>query len=654
MRSHPHPLPARARTAWILAAGAMAMAPFAVADPARPEWLDIRPRTGGSLEHPTQAVLVGTRVVVADAGQVKAVTLPEGHLDVLFGRSPSDARTAPAARRERQDAWGLAVDSQGRLTVALTSSHQVVRWTPEAGMQLLLGLTGGQSGRGKDRDGKAGPQYGLDRPMGLASGPEGTIYVADSENHQLLERKQGGRTRVLAGPEPVARCPLAGAGAGVEVRIRQPRGLVAAPDGSLLFTTANPPGVWRRKRGGAIEPLPGLVDPEAPSFSPSQDSQRHADSLNCPSGLVLGPDGSVLVADPLEDRVWLQRPAGGKVQVELPPGCGSGGARLISVSGIDHGGVVLTAEGRMWVSFPWRDAKAQGPSRGDRDGPPRTGDGKAEDPASRLFELAATLHGAHQPRPAAAPRPMAGDRMETKAAPAAGAVASAAPRPVRVESSQPDAAPPAGPGGVAGEPPAGTKRPKREESQVDASPLPASKRPRREKGGMEAAAAEASGAGSQTGARGAGPGSPARKVAASASQEGSLNLRLDLSEDLGRPPAAPESPEPDLEAGARRDPDQAMRALVMDEVGVRRLMTFEQADTVESWLREHLPGLQPSRAERISLAERTGLRTSYIGELLEAVRGIMAAAADAGPSGPDPLPEWDVAPPNGNPMDWQE
>jgi sugar lactone lactonase YvrE len=621
----------------ILATGVLAMAPFAAANPARPEWLDIRPRGGGSLDHPTQAVLMGTRVVVADAGQVKAVTLPEGNLEVLVGSRRTGEPSAPAPGSGRQDAWGLAVDSLGRLTIAQTARHQVLRWTPEAGTQLLLGRTGGRSGRGKakDQDGKAGPLYGLDRPMGLAAGPDGTIYVADSENHQLLERRQGGRTQVLAGPEPVVPCK--GAGAEATVRIRQPRGLVAAPDGSLLFTTASPAGVWRRNRDGAIEPLPGLVDPEAPSFSPSQDSQRHADSLNSPSGLALGPDGSVLVADPLENRVWLQRPAGGKVRVELPPGCGAGGARLISVSGIAHGGVVLTAEGRMWVSFPWREAGEGHPSRGDRDGAPRPGDGKAADPAGHLYRLAAALHAANQPHLPATPGPEAAVLTETKAAPArtgassgpaasreAGAGSSAAPGAVRVASSQVDAAPLAGSGRtpsgfsqVDAEPPARSKRPRPEASQADAAPLPSAKRPR---------------------------------------QGDSMDLRLELSEDQGRPPAASEAQVPALEADGPRDPGQVLRDLLRDEVVVQGLMTFDQADTVAEWLNEQLPGLQPSGAERTSLAERTGLPTSYLGQLLEAVRRIMPAAPPAGPRPSSPVSplELNPAPPNGNPMGWQD
>ena len=290
------------------------------------------------------------------------------------------------------------------------------------------------------------------------------------------------------------------------------------------------------------------------------------------------------------------------MRVELPPGCGADGARLISVSGIDHGGVVLTAEGRMWVSFPWRDAKDAHPSRGDRDG-------KAEDPAGQLYRLATALHAANQPDLPAPKGPEIAARTETKAASArTGAGSLTVPGLVRLESSQVDA-----------DPPAGSKRPRLEASQVDASPLPSAKRSRRE--------------------------------TASAPQGDAM----DRSVDPDRPQGSLASQAPDLEPDdGPRDPGQVLRALLRDEVLVRGLMTFDQADTVEEWLNEQLPGLQPSSAERTSLAERTGLRTSYIGQLLEAVRGIMSAAkAGPGRSSPVSPMELNPAPPNGNPLDWQ-
>jgi hypothetical protein len=131
-----------------------------------------------------------------------------------------------------------------------------------------------------------------------------------------------------------------------------------------------------------------------------------------------------------------------------------------------------------------------------------------------------------------------------------------------------------------------------------------------------------------------------------------MDLRLDLSVDPDRPQAPPESQVPALETDGPTDPDQVLRALLRDEVVVRGLMTFDQADTVGEWLNEQLPGLQPSIAERTSLAERTGLRTSYLGQLLEAVRRIMPAAPPAGPraSSPDSPLTLNPAPPNGNPM----
>ncbi len=75
----------------------------------------------------------------------------------------------------------MAIDKNGDILIVDTENHAIRRFDPRAG--IVSALAGGRQGAGGD-DGPAG-EAGLDRPHGAVVGPDGAIYIGDTNNHRV-------------------------------------------------------------------------------------------------------------------------------------------------------------------------------------------------------------------------------------------------------------------------------------------------------------------------------------------------------------------------------------------------------------------------------------------------------------------------------------
>jgi streptogramin lyase len=62
-----------------------------------------------------------------------------------------------------------------------TENHAIRRFDPRAG--IVTALAGGRKGPGGD--GGPATAAGLDRPHGAVVGPDGAIYLGDTNNHRI-------------------------------------------------------------------------------------------------------------------------------------------------------------------------------------------------------------------------------------------------------------------------------------------------------------------------------------------------------------------------------------------------------------------------------------------------------------------------------------
>ncbi|MCO6457712.1 MAG: acetylxylan esterase [Pirellulaceae bacterium] len=173
---------------------------------------------------------------VADIGnhRIRRIDLATGQIESIAG---DGQRQLP---REGQLARGqpvlgpraLFIDGQ-TLWVALREGHSVCRLPLDTGRWHHVAGTGQ---RGFSGDGGPAAEATFDGPKGIALGPDGHIYVADTEN-QAIRRIElpGGRISTVAGGGPKERGGGGDGGLATSAQLDRPHGICLGPDGSLYI-----------------------------------------------------------------------------------------------------------------------------------------------------------------------------------------------------------------------------------------------------------------------------------------------------------------------------------------------------------------------------------------------------------------------------------
>src|SRR5207248_7983545 len=82
----------------------------------------------------------------------------------------------------------MAIDRDGSVLIVDTENHAIRRFEPRAG--TVTALAGGHQGGGGD--GGPATAAGLDRPHGAVVGPDGALYIGDTNNHRIRKLTRAG------------------------------------------------------------------------------------------------------------------------------------------------------------------------------------------------------------------------------------------------------------------------------------------------------------------------------------------------------------------------------------------------------------------------------------------------------------------------------
>lgn len=143
----------------------------------------------------TEAPLVDPRVVVPDkAGRLWIMERAGNALRVVengkirtvagTGQKGFSGDGGPALQARLDGAKYLWIDPAGDLLIADTNNHSIRKYVVRDGTIHRIAGTG-KKGRGEP--GRSATDVALNEPHGVAVGPDGTLYIADSMNGRVLK-----------------------------------------------------------------------------------------------------------------------------------------------------------------------------------------------------------------------------------------------------------------------------------------------------------------------------------------------------------------------------------------------------------------------------------------------------------------------------------
>ena len=240
----------------------------------------------------------------------------------------------------------MAVTQGGNLLIVDTGNRRIRRVS-----RGIITTVAGSGRRGSGGDGGPATRASLDTPSGIALLPDGSFVFTDAGNDRVRRVSRDGIITTVAG---TGQRGFGGdGGPATQARLDTPTGIVAAADGGFFFADSE------NDRVRAVSPS-GLISTVAGTGSRGlrgDGGPALAAQLAFPSGLDATEDGSLLIADALNNRVrfvardgTIRTVAGsGPIGVPERPNFGGDGgpatsARLnapVDVAGTTDGGFLI-------------------------------------------------------------------------------------------------------------------------------------------------------------------------------------------------------------------------------------------------------------------------------------------------------------------------
>ena len=229
-------------------------------------------------------------IYVADTGnnRIRKVT-PEGVVTTVAGSGSggfSDALLGPSSAASFNSPKAVAVGIDGNIYVADTFNSRIRKVTPQG----VVTTVAGQASAGY-ADG-TGSAASFMSPSGIAVGPDGNIYVADTFNQRIRKVTTAGAVTTLAGDGYVSNGIgrwVDGTGTGAS--FWYPKGIAIDPDGNIYVADTGNNRIRKVTPQGVVTTLAGQTSVG------SADGTGSAASFFNPIDVGVGPDGNIYVAD---------------------------------------------------------------------------------------------------------------------------------------------------------------------------------------------------------------------------------------------------------------------------------------------------------------------------------------------------------------------
>ncbi len=221
-------------------------------------------------------------VYVADWGNHAIRKLaPDGSVSTLAGNGTSGTADGTGNAASFSGPLGLAVDSAGTVFVADTNNN-LIRKITSSGIVTTLAGSGSQGSTNG-----TGTVAEFRTPQGVTVDASGTVYVADTGNQQIRRITAAGVVTTLAGNGEAG----IGNGAAATASFNSPTGVAIDNGGTLYVADSENHLIRRITADGQVSTLAGSGN------AALTDGINAAASFNTPRSLVVGANGSLLIAD---------------------------------------------------------------------------------------------------------------------------------------------------------------------------------------------------------------------------------------------------------------------------------------------------------------------------------------------------------------------
>ena len=206
----------------------------------------------------------------------------------------------PATEAKLLNPEGIAVGADGSLYISDSSSDRIRRVGPNGIITTIAGT--GERGFSGDGGPAAGAQ--LRNPQKIALGPDGSLYIADSGNNRIRRVGPDGIITTVAGTG--AQGFIGDEGPATQAALFSPQGIAVGPDGSLYIADSLNNRIRWVGPDGTITTVAG----QEPTGVLGDGGPAILANLSGPRGVALGPDGSLYIADQLNGRIRRVGPDG--------------------------------------------------------------------------------------------------------------------------------------------------------------------------------------------------------------------------------------------------------------------------------------------------------------------------------------------------------